>query len=121
MNDAEKTWLEENKNLCLRCEWNYYDNPCIRYGRLGESGSCPGFEPRGHKYDYQDAAEFEARVAAELAIARMEINWGEDISCCLPTMTHRECLSSSVDCHWCCLKYARLAVEAEMETEHDRS
>lgn len=121
MNDTEKMWLEENKNLCSRCEWNYYDNPCIRYGRLGKSGSCPGFEPRGHKYDYQDAAEFEARVAAELATARMEINWGEDISCCLPTMTHRECLRSSVDCHWCCLKYARLAVEAEMETEHDRS
>lgn len=114
MNDAEKTWLEENKNLCLRCEWNYYDNPCIRYGRLGKSGSCPGFEPRGHEYDYRDAAEFEARVAAELARPNMSM-----CPCWMHDCDYKRSGYGAV-CRSCRLKYARLSAEQDMEADHDR-
>lgn len=41
--------------------------------------------------DYHDAAKFEARVAAKLATARMEINWNDDFSCCPAEMAEREC------------------------------
>ena len=69
--EDEKRWLGLRKNLCARCEFNLYDNPCIQYGKRGTSGECPGFySTLCAEYNFVDAADFEARVAANLAIDR---------------------------------------------------
>lgn len=112
----EKNWLEEREKRPVPCSlnesWNWCLNICSGQ-TLPLRPSCPMVP------DYRDAAEFEARVAAELATVRIEINWGEDFSCCPPTMTHRECSTEpSIDYQWCHLKYARIAVEAKMEAEN---
>lgn len=39
-------------------------HPCIKYGKRGASGECPGFySTLCAEYNFEDAAEFEARVA----------------------------------------------------------
>lgn len=98
LSEQEKEWLERRKNLCGRCEWNIYGNPCVKYGRAGEMGTCKGFEPRevGSDY-YRDAAEFEARVsviAAKKAAALMQ-----------------------EESAWHVIRDCRLAVESEMDDQ----
>lgn len=121
----EKNWLEERQNICLRCRDREYCRTGKRHGYNTKDCrfwkiTVPGsFSLRYPENNYKDVAEFEARVAAELATIRMEINWGENFSCCPPTMTRRECSTEpSIDCQWCHLKYARIAVEAKMEAEN---
>lgn len=75
LTEAEKKWLERRKNLCARCEFNLYDNPCIQYGKRGASGECPGFySTLCAEYNFVDAADFEARVAANLAIIEQMVS-----------------------------------------------
>ena len=71
LSEQERTWLKRRKNLCSRCEWNLYDNPCIQYGRRGESGECPGFRYRVVEGLDEGDIEFEARVAASPLISRL--------------------------------------------------
>lgn len=66
----EKAWLERRKNLCPRCEFFLYGNPCVRYGIRGRSGSCEGFSPRGMDEDYRDASRFYARALEILACGK---------------------------------------------------
>lgn len=106
LTDAEKGWLERRKNLCTRCEWNLYDNPCIRYGRAGETGKCKGFEPREvGSENYRDAAEFESRVSENLA---------RDICFRCPDRYNEICPIGIASCG---MKHARLAAEAEMDAQ----
>ena len=41
LTETELKWVKETRHLCNRCEWNLYDNPCVRYGRLGMGEMCP--------------------------------------------------------------------------------
>ena len=105
LTEEEKRWLERRKNLCTRCEWNLYDNPCIRYGRAGETGKCKGFESREvGSDDYRDAAEFEARVQKWLMYQCEKVFHCKEVSGGF--MPSRETM----------LMFARLAVEEEMES-----
>ena len=92
LTDAEMKWLEERKNYCTRCRGEG-GCPDFMKSRCSES-KFPHLVKRGLYSltgDYLDAAEFEARVAANLATERMAINWDDDLSCCPPEMTEREC------------------------------
>jgi hypothetical protein len=65
---------------------------------------------------YEDAAEFEARVAAKLALNPTRNSqpcpYGNSRTCtCECDSKHRSCVDNR-------LKWARLAVEAEMDAEH---
>ena len=106
LTEKKRTWLENRKNLCARCEWNSYDNPCVQYGRRGESGECPGFHFRVmESEDLGDVAEFEARVARELTSPV-----GDYMPLCFP-----EDCDFHASCRECRLMHARIAVEAEMD------
>ena len=106
----------------LRDEHERADS-CIQYGRRGLSGKCPGFDPRDHKSDFEDAAEFEARVAALLATQYFK--WFEHPCECgdgtchhLPCPPGKEYAPHRLWCRrWCKIKFARLAVEQEMEEQ----
>lgn len=115
----EKNWLEEREKRPVPCSlnesWNWCLNICSGQ-TLPLRPSCPMVP------DYRDAAEFEARVAAHLATALMTRNWDDSLSCCPPSLTERECAKKhpqDLDCHWCHLKYARIAVEEELTGRHD--
>ena len=115
LTETEKEWLERRKNLCTRCEWNLYDNPCIRYGRAGETGKCKGFEPREvGSENYRDAAEFESRVSENLA---------RDICFRCPDRYNEICPKGigyfrlKLGIASCGMKHARLAAEAEMDAQ----
>ena len=102
---AEQEWLERRKNLCARCEWNLYDNPCGRYGRSGETGKCKKFEPcTVGSDDNRDAADFEARVQKWLMYQYEKVFQCKDVSGGF--MPSRETM----------LMFARLADEEEMES-----
>lgn len=114
LTEAEERWLARRKNLCGRCEWNLYGNPCVKYGRAGEIGTCRGFEPREvGSDDYRDAAEFEARVAEKLA---------RDICFRCPDRYNEICPKGigyfrlKLGIASCGMKHARLAAEEEMES-----
>lgn len=105
LTNAEKEWLERRKNLCARCEWNLYGNPCVRYGRAGKTGKCKGFDSRGIGFnDYRDAAELEARVQKWLMYQYENVFQCKDVSGGF--MPSRETM----------LMFARLAAEEEMES-----
>lgn len=67
--EAEKKWLERRKNLCARCEFNLYDNPCIKYGKRGASGEFyPGSDdPTLNGLDCKPRNSAEKTVADTLA------------------------------------------------------
>lgn len=111
----EKNWLEEREKRPAPCILNESWNWCLN---ICSGQTLPLRSPCPMVPDYRDAAEFEARVAAKLAIARMEVNWDDDFSCCPPETGERECSKKRLDCQWCWLKNARLAVESEMEAEN---
>ena len=113
LTETELKWVKETRHLCNRCEWNLYDNPCVRYGRLGMGERCPGFSPRNLEHDYRDAAEFEARVAVYLAKS----------PCLTCPDNPRNCPRENTPekgrpfLEACRMKHARIAVEQEMEQE----
>ena len=61
---------------------------------------------------YEDAALFEARVAAKLANPQWAVCWNSDS--CLEFGGSKDEPRWVWDCEWCRLKYARLQVEEEM-------
>ncbi|WP_297219855.1 hypothetical protein [uncultured Desulfovibrio sp.] len=127
LTEQEREWLERRKNLCSRCEFCLYDNPCIKYGKRGASGVCPGFySTLCAEYNFEDAAEFEARVAVLLAKDRAGgktlrpkgCSWYETTedgqrarkNACPPRHDIDNCPGFAM----CSLYHARLAAEAEM-------
>ena len=59
--------------------------------------------------ELQDALEFSERVAEMLAAWEQNLN--------IPCMETAMCERHPQDCPWCRIKYARLAVEEEMDAE----
>jgi hypothetical protein len=118
---AEKKWLE--RKYAEAVEYGHYSCPSCKW--LGQEDNvcifrrCLIFDPK-----WQDAAEFEARVAAKLSIREDRLT-----PCILDPNpeTHGECKQwrfywrNSYAVYWGCaacrLKHARLAVEEEMEKE----
>lgn len=109
LTEHEKQWLEERKQYIQRfysetfCKYCYYFKE-IPKGWACDADICPT-DRRDH--DYEDAAEFEARVAAKLA---------KECSAWWPCGEVDECISGQ-PCRECHLKHARLVVEEEMEKE----
>lgn len=106
LSEQEREWLERRKKnekeygsvYCPCCEqfnpeWDLY------FGYCNDSIDCPLTE-----HDFQDAAEFEARVAVLLTDRDAPY-----VPPCYIVCNHRR------KCRACRLMYARLAVEAEMD------
>ena len=113
LTEAEKKWLEERRaGLCVRCA-AYDDCPMIKSADFRVE-TCYRFRHEDYtieKGNFEDAAEFEARVAARMTGLKAEE---------LPCYPNFLCPFSAKhigSCKACYLKYARLAVESEMEQE----
>lgn len=101
LTEAEKKWLEERETLITENEAWYTCAYCEKFrpNYLCRSALCP--VDVGHVHN-RNVAEFEARVAAKLAMRVV----------CHHCPVFRPCTKR---CDWERLKYARLAVEKEME------
>lgn len=92
---TEHEWLEWRKNPDNIKKWNYPCSNPLTYDRMS---------------DFIQAIEFEARVERELT----EPN-GDYMPFCMP----EDCdFHERGNCRACRLKYARLAVEAEMDAQN---
>ena len=116
LTEQEREWLERRKNLCERCFYGEDGRPnfCGRW----RDGKCIDFDPESclsENVDYKDAAEFEARVAQRSV---QNISWPCYVGLCPKgkDMDWQICPKEE----WCHMKYARLAVEQEMD-DVDRS
>lgn len=117
LNAQEKEWLVRRKNLCARCSTSYRGRPyfCGRW----RYGKCIDFDPKSCidvNVDFEDAAEFEARVAIWLLDHDHEdvpCAHGMDIFCPRPRppFVDKGCGK------WCLLRCARLVIEQEMNNE----
>ena len=116
LTEADKKWLEERKD---KRGYNfYYCRLCNKIPSIVTGGLCAGpcpMYPGG--FEYEDAAEFEARVVAKLARG---VTYGE-----LPCGADPDCPDKNMDkyntketpllgCQMCVLRAARLAVETEL-------
>lgn len=129
LSEQEREWLERRKNLCNRCvkaawrrtgEKHGYNTERCRFWEL----KAPNQRSTGNlDEDFQDAAEFEARVAEKLAKPRSELRShcsryettddGHLVrkTACPPHHDIDNCPSVAA----CSLYHARLAAEAEMD------
>ena len=110
LTEAEKKWLEERQD---KGEYNfYYCQYCNKIPSIVTGGLCAGpcpMYPGG--FEYQDAAEFEARVAARLAKSPcLTCPDNKQGGCCTRKMARGRDVVEV-----CRLKHARLVVEQEME------
>lgn len=95
---SEKKWLKERKIRYARNHL-YHRNAFYIW---------PGYSNHDKIRDLKDALEFSERVTAKLAKATQ----------CIGNPYLYRCIEDrEVDCEWCRLKQARLAVEEEMENE----
>jgi len=113
LSENEKEWLERRKNICARCFHSHRGRPYFcgnwRYGK------CIDFDPRSctdEIVDFEDAAEFEARVAQRL-VQNISLPCYAGLCTELKEIDWQICPKNE----WCLMKYARLAVEAEMEAK----
>lgn len=112
LTDKDKEWLEKRERV-LVANGLYSCAHCAQYSDIYSvwTGYCAAIEPFECciRADFRDAAEFEARVAAKLAQNTQAV----------PCIEHG--CPHGMPLIWLCvscrLKYARLAVEAEMEQE----
>lgn len=133
LSEKEKEWLERRKNLCnrcgfqKRCSWKSENIPCEKWGLF--QIKAWGTKSGDVEHKFQDAAEFEASVAANLAIDRANgkhlrpkgCSWYETAkngqrirqTACPPHHDIDNCPGVAM----CSLYHARLAVEAEMEAK----
>ena len=129
LTEAEKKWLEERKPPTKQPYKTTADDNFCRYCARYNTHCTPWFRdvaycPTDKGGDFTDAAEFEARVAALLSVSENRL------TPCLTDLnpeTRGECKQwrfywrNSYAVYWGCaacrLKYARLAVEQEMEKE----
>ena len=129
LSEKEKDWLEWRKNLCNRCakaawcrtgEKHGYNTERCRFWEIKVPNQ--GFIGRFDE-DFQDAAEFEARVAEKLAKPRSELrphcsryettDDGHLVrkTACPPHHDIDNCPGVAM----CSLYHARIAAEAEMD------
>ena len=133
LTQREKEWLEYRQRLvsqstgdtsyycrwCKYADW-YEDYFCCLYETQDEFGECLT-EPYYLNRIF-DAAEFEARVAAWLA-KRLALGSPHVYPCYHGPASNSDCMRDlsaitgpfAVHCEDCLLKYARLAVEEEMD------
>lgn len=134
LTEKEKEWLERRKNLCNRCikaawcrtgEKHGYNTERCRFWELKVPNQSILLGALSE--DLHDAAEFEARVAANLAIDRANgkhlrpkgCSWYETAkdgqrirkTACPPHHDIDKCAGFAT----CSLYLARLAAEAEMD------
>lgn len=110
-------WLEQREITCNRCGARICCLP--RQGKF--TGECDHFKVKAQgmengvlREDFQDAAEFEARVAVYLAghgVEDVPCAHGMIFFCPNPPFMGKDCTK------WCLLRDARLAVEREMIAE----
>lgn len=120
LSEAEKDWLERRevyfKYYCRHCQFfKPYDAPHVIPGYCqGDSRCCP-VNGKDILCSMQEAAEFEARVAQRLV---QNISWPCYAGLCPggKDMDWQICPKEE----WCHMKYARIAVEQEMD-DADRS
>lgn len=111
LTNQEKEWLERRNNLCERCSNRNYCKVGKRHGY--NTTSCR-FHKQFFEGSYYDAAMFAERVALWLLSHDSEdvpCANGQAIFCPRPPFAGSGCVKR------CLLRSARLAVEAEMETE----
>lgn len=120
LTEADKKWLHRRKKLddhtfCWHCPTGKKGFPCTDW----LYHLCP---TQCSNQDFEDAAEFEARVAAKLA---QGVSYGE-----LPCGADPDCPDKGMDkyntketptlgCRMCVLRAARLEVETKMEESRD--
>lgn len=119
LTEQEREWLETRKSLCGRCGRRKHCRTGKRHGYNTEDCRFWELYRPGIRFyclyrdDYEDAARFEARVAARLSSLVYAEPWPglwpECISC------GRHAKEGDAACPPCVLKEARLAVEAEMD------
>lgn len=95
LTEHEREWMERRKNPGHINKWGYPCSNPLSYDRLA---------------DFIDASEFEARVAVKLAQNEYMF-----IPCYLSGTKWDDCPHEDWDCNQCRIKYARLAVEQEMD------
>ena len=110
-------WLEHRKITCNRCGMKL----CILPRQGTFTGECARFRVKATGMergvlieDFQDAAEFEARVAVYLTghdVEDVPCAHGMVFFCPKPPFMGKDCTK------WCLLRDARLAVEQEMLAE----
>ena len=111
LSEKEKDWLERRekylKLYCQHCQFfEPYDTPHVNPGWCsGDCWCCP-VVGKDILYSFQDAAEFEARVALELT----------DFDASYLPPCPDNCRSRR-GCRECQLMHARLAVEAALEAK----
>ena len=129
LSEKEKDWLERRekylKLYCQHCQFfEPYDTPHVNPGWCsGDCWCCP-VVGKDILYSFQDAAEFEARVAEKLAKPRKELrpkgcSWYEKNAdghlvrktACPPNHDIDNCPGVAT----CAIYHARLAAEAEMD------
>lgn len=131
LTEDEKRWLERRKNPCNRCgfqkscSWKSENIPCEKWGlfQIKTWGTKSG----DVEHNFRDTTEFNARVAANLAIDRANgkhlrpkgCSWYETAkdgqrirkTACPPHHDIDKCAGFAT----CSLYHARLAAEAEMD------
>ena len=107
LTESEREWLEERDNWfspwCSRCDGRFH---CDEHKLYGKCSLTP---------DTDDAALFEARVAAKLANPQWAVCWNSDS--CLEFGGSKDEPRWWWDCEWCRLKHARLQVEEEIDAD----
>lgn len=109
LTESEREWLktrDKKRSYCVYCEATFGADSC--YWKC-VTESCAMYP------DMKDAAEFSERVAAKLS------ELPEDVHPCPYGATNRcsydDCGNPHLGCRRSILKYARLAVEEEMDAD----
>lgn len=114
LTEAEKNWMRRRegylKHYCRHCQFfKPYDAPHVIPGYCqGDSWCCP-VVGKDILYSFQDAAEFEARVAEKL-VRNICYNCSDEPEGCPSAFEYPRRIGER-----CRLMHARLAVEAEMD------
>ena len=110
--------LTDEENVWLKCRDKSYGHYCmwcdLWCDERGSNTACP---IRDRKEKFADAAEFEARVTAKLATMMYQLaanSLSRDFSCEKSCVAHLVCQKDK-SCVHAFLKYARIAVEEEMD------
>lgn len=124
LTDSEREWLKKKERILREGKvWGAWCYACPNFGRDWAECYAHQYCPIFNSHEaLQDAALFEARVAAKLATyATMMV--GSDIAApCLecPCQKAGVCYhGTNKSCQWSFLTTARLQVEEEMDNEMD--
>jgi hypothetical protein len=115
LTEKELKWLEEREAplyKCVKCKHHYVRSGC-QYIPPYLDDFC---HLDADNQDWQDVAEFEARVAMKVNIELLDISpcFQADV-CVEPHLFKYNDGGNGDGCNMCRLKYARMAVEADME------